>query len=169
MSSWANAAADGIASGWNAAKDFGKNVWSGISDGASNLWNSTKETAAEVADGVTGAVGAAAGYVDSVVNKLSGKQAETQLAVYKAFLNAGFSKNQALALTAEVGRENDYNANAVWGGHTDAAKDKNGNSISNLGFISWNRERRAKLIERARAAGVLAGPNQITQNQAGIS
>ena len=29
-------------------------------------------------------------------------------AVYQAFLNAGFSHNQARALTAEVGRENGF-------------------------------------------------------------
>ncbi len=171
VSGWWKSSKEALSSGWNSAKS--------LYNGAVNLASRGIEAAANfgsnVADGARGVIGAAGGaiggaveYASNVINKLSGKQSEIQLSVYKSFLNAGFSKNQAMALTAEVGRENGYDPKYVFGGHTDAAKDKNGNPISNLGFISWNQGRRLTLIERAKAAGVLAGPNQIAQNQAGM-
>ena len=52
--------------------------------------------------------------------------------VYSAFIKAGFSPNQAKALTAEVGRENAYQSKYIFGHHTDMA-----NSADNLGFFSW--------------------------------
>lgn len=63
------------------------------------------------------------------------------VAVYNAYRNAGLSHNQALAVTAEVGRENSFNANILFGNHTDPARDKNGKKIRNLGMLSWNQGR----------------------------
>lgn len=63
------------------------------------------------------------------------------VAVYNAYVNAGLSHNQALAVTAEVGRENSFNANVLFGNHIDPARDKNGNKIRNLGMLSWNQGR----------------------------
>lgn len=63
------------------------------------------------------------------------------VAVYNAYVNAGLSHNQALAVTAEVGRENSFNANVLFGNHTDPARDKNGKKIRNLGMLSWNQGR----------------------------
>lgn len=178
-SSWWQSTKNAVSEWFKSSRDTLGNVasstWSGIKSAYNSAVDMTSrgiEVAANVGSnvmqGASDAVSTAANYATNVINKLSGKQSETQLSVYKAFLNAGFSKNQAMALTAEVGRENDYVSKFVFGGHTDAARDKNGNPISNLGFISWNRGRRTKLIERAKAAGVLTGPNQIAENQAGL-
>lgn len=71
---------------------------------------------------------------------LGGGQKDMMQAVFSAFKNAGFSPNQAKALTAEVGRENDYSAKAVFGNHTDAANGK-----TNTGFFSWQGDRSAAL------------------------
>lgn len=162
---WWQATRDATSSWWKSAKESVSNT---VAPAWADLKASVLDTATNIGSNVIDGLGKAGDYASNVINKLSGKQSEVQLSVYKSFLNAGFSKNQAMALTAEVGRENDYNPKYVFGGHTDAAKDKNGRSISNLGFISWNRERRDRLIERARAAGVLVGPNNIAQSQAGM-
>lgn len=68
------------------------------------------------------------------------------VAVYKAYRNAGLSHSQALAVTAEVGRENSFNASTLFGNHTDPAASKNGKKIRNLGMLSWN-QGRDKMLE----------------------
>lgn len=68
------------------------------------------------------------------------------VAVYNAYVNAGLSHNQALAITAEVGRENSFNASTAFGNHTDPARNKKGGKIRNLGFLSWN-QGRDKMLE----------------------
>lgn len=170
---WWQSTRDATAAWWKSTKEAVSNSslgtgWKNFAAANVKLYEGAKEFGSSVVDSTKSGLSAAGDYASNIINKLSGKQSEVQLSVYKSFLNAGFSKNQAMALTAEVGRENDYNPKHVFGGHTDAAKDKNGRSISNLGFISWNRERRDRLVERARAAGVLTGPNSIAQSQAGM-
>lgn len=71
---------------------------------------------------------------------------------YQAFLNAGMSPNQARAITAEVGRENDFNPSVVFGQHTDANRKV---STPNIGFISWNGARRDALIKDLARQGLL--------------
>ena len=171
--SWWQSTRDATAAWWKSTKETVSNSslgtgWKNFAAANVKLYEGAKELGSSAVESAKEGLSAAGDYATNIINKLSGKQSEVQLSVYKSFLNAGFSKNQAMALTAEVGRENDYNPKFVFGGHTDAAKDKNGRSISNLGFISWNRERRERLVERARAAGVLVGPNNIAQSQAGM-
>lgn len=69
--------------------------------------------------------------------------------VYQAFLKAGFSSNQAKALTAEVGRENAYQSKYIFGHHTDMA-----NSADNLGFFSWQGERKKNLLNKLQQKGL---------------
>lgn len=76
-------------------------------------------------------------------------------AVYRAFRNGGLSHNQALAITAEVGRENGFNPKYVFGGHIDPAGAKGGGTIQNTGFLSWNGSRGANLQNYLRQAGVM--------------
>lgn len=168
--SWWQSTKDATAAWWKSSKEAVNNNYGWQTFKAVNMkmYEAAKDFGGSVIDSAKSGLSSAGDYATNIINKLSGKQSEVQLSVYKSFLNAGFSKNQAMALTAEVGRENDYNPKFVFGGHTDAAKDKNGRPISNLGFISWNRERRDRLVERARAAGVLVGPNNIAQTQAGM-
>lgn len=80
---------------------------------------------------------------------------ELQKMVYQAFINAGFTKEQAKALTAEVGRENDFRKDILFGSHVDPASAKNGNPIVNSGMISWNGSRRAALVKMLNDAGLV--------------
>lgn len=76
---------------------------------------------------------------------------ELQKAIFNAFRKAGLSVNQAKAITAEVGRENDYRDDVVYGYHKDAA-----NGLSNVGMISWQGKGRAgKLEELLKSKGLL--------------
>ena len=84
--------------------------------------------------------------------------------VYKAYRNAGLSHNQAMAITAEVGRENSFNPNTLFGTHPDPARDKNGNIIRNVGMLSWNQGRDAQVLNYMRNAGVLGQQSQANLN-----
>lgn len=84
--------------------------------------------------------------------------------VYKAYRNAGLSHNQAMAITAEVGRENNFNPNTLFGTHPDPARDKNGNIIRNVGMLSWNQGRDAQVLNYMRNAGVLGQQSQANLN-----
>ena len=84
--------------------------------------------------------------------------------VYKAYRNAGLSHNQAMAITAEVGRENSFNPSTLFGTHTDPAKDKNGGAIRNVGMLSWNQGRDTQVLNAMRNAGVLGQQSQANLN-----
>lgn len=84
--------------------------------------------------------------------------------VYKAYRNAGLSHNQAMAITAEVGRENSFNPSILFGTHTDPAKDKNGGAIRNVGMLSWNQGRDTQVLNAMRNAGVLGQQSQANLN-----
>lgn len=70
---------------------------------------------------------------------------------YNAFVKAGFSRNQALALTAEIGRENDFSPRTMFGNHQDLNKKVSG---TNLGFFSWNGSRKTNLIRHLESEGL---------------
>jgi len=75
--------------------------------------------------------------------------------IYNAFLKAGFSQNQSIALTGEVGRENSFNDAALFGEHQDPASFTKGRGrIMNAGMISFNNERRARLEQYMASQGV---------------
>lgn len=84
--------------------------------------------------------------------------------VYKAYRNAGLSHNQAMAITAEVGRENSFNPSILFGTHTDPAASKNGNIIRNVGMLSWNQGRDAQVLNYMRNVGVLGQRSQANLN-----
>lgn len=104
------------------------------------------------ADVALGGVKALQGVVQNIVGSptIGKDKSNNRLAVYNAFISAGFSKNQALALTAEVGRENEFNMKTMFGTHTDL-----GNSATNLGFFSWQGDRKAKLVKFLKNSGVI--------------
>ena len=79
--------------------------------------------------------------------------------VYQAFINQGLSPNQARIITAEVGRENDFQPQYVFGRHVDASNGK-----VNLGMISWQGGRGAALDKRLRSKGLI-GRNGIARSQ----
>lgn len=80
--------------------------------------------------------------------------------VYQSFLNQGLSANQARALTAEVGRENDFKPNNLFGSHGDAANGK-----TNLGFFSWQGARRENLIKHLQGRGLIDKNGNIERSQ----
>ena len=80
----------------------------------------------------------------------SKEQDANQTGVLNAFLKAGFTKNQAIALTAEVGRESDYNSKNLYGYHKDAA-----NGAVNMGMISWQGDRAKRLEEHMQSKGLI--------------
>lgn len=59
---------------------------------------------------------------------------------FNAFVNAGFSENQAKSLVAEVGRENSFNPQTLFGRHTDPY-----NKVTNVGMFSWQGKRGQEL------------------------
>lgn len=86
------------------------------------------------------------------------------VAVYRAYRNAGLSHTQAMAVTAEVGRENSFNPNILFGAHIDPARDKNGNIIRNIGMLSWNGGRGKNIAGYLQSRGLL-GSNGMVRNQ----
>lgn len=83
------------------------------------------------------------------------------IGTYKAFIKAGFSRNQSLALTAEVGRENDFSPNLMFGNHQDLNTKVKG---SNLGFFSWNSTRKQNLIKHLTSEGLSANMPRTQQS-----
>lgn len=83
--------------------------------------------------------------------------------VYKAWLSAGLSDNQARIITAEVGRENDYQSRYLWGGHNDPANGK-----YNLGMISWQKDRGEDLYKYLNARGFIKN-GQIVKSQEALN
>lgn len=81
--------------------------------------------------------------------------------VYQAFINNGYSPNQARAITAEVGRENDFNPNYLFGSHWDSNR-------TNIGMISWNQGRRTNLLNHMKQAGLLNKDNTFPRTQAAL-
>lgn len=90
------------------------------------------------------------------------------IAVYRAYRNAGLSHNQALAITAEVGRENSFSAGILFGNHTDPAANSGGKPIRNMGMLSWNQGRDVGLERYLNQQGVMRG-GQMAKTQANLN
>lgn len=84
--------------------------------------------------------------------------------VYQSFVDLGWSPNQARIMTAEVGRENDFNPKALFGRHVDASNGK-----VNLGMISWQGSRGKQLDKTLRAKGLIDGKGNIVRSQASLN
>lgn len=85
-----------------------------------------------------------------------------QQSVMKAFEKAGLSKNQARIITAEVGRENSFDPNVVFGAHTDDSNKK-----TNVGLLSWQGGRESPLLARLKSKGLYVD-GKIKQSQAAL-
>lgn len=92
--------------------------------------------------------------------KLSGEADKNQSAVYNSMIKAGFSKSQAMALTAEVGREGGYSSDHLFGTHKDEA-----NNLTNMGMISWQGSRRTRMLEHLTKKGLYKN-GQMVRGQA---
>lgn len=92
-------------------------------------------------------------------SELHSSRKNNMIAVYNSFLKAGMSEAQAKAMTAEIGRENDF-GNNLWKTHTDH---KNGKM--NVGMMSWQNGRDKKLLEYLKKKGVLNKDGSIQRTQ----
>ncbi|TWV80417.1 hypothetical protein [Moraxella sp. VT-16-12] len=90
------------------------------------------------------------------------------VAVYNGYRKAGLTPNQALAITAEVGRENNFQASVIFGTHSDPAKSKNGKTIRNVGMLSWNQGRDKRAVNFLTHAGVMNRDGTMQRTQANI-
>lgn len=134
--------------GWGAGAvqagmDFAKDVQQ------NGLGNAVGNVGSGMADGAT-----------AIYEKLTGKAKDNQMSVYKAFRHAGLNDNQARIITAEVGRENDYNSRYLFGGHNDPHNGK-----YNLGFISWQGDRGKNLYNYLNQKGLIDSSGKIKQAQ----
>ncbi len=91
------------------------------------------------------------------------KSISNQMMVYKAWRSAGLSDNQARIITAEVGRENDYQSKYLFGGHSDPKNKK-----YNLGMISWQKERGEALHKHLKDLGLIQN-GQIVKTQEALN
>ncbi|MFV5348656.1 phage tail tip lysozyme [Acinetobacter soli] len=134
---------------------FATNPVSTLRKGASTLWESAQQ-------GVYDLTG---GRIGNDVNSPIGKNTtEKQVSIYNSMRKAGFSKNQAIALTASVGRENDYNDNNLFGTHYDAA-----NGAKNMGMISWQGDRQKRLQQFMSKRGLIDRSGNIIKGQASLN
>lgn len=85
---------------------------------------------------------------------------ELQQMVYKAFRNNGLSDNQAKIMTAEVGRENSYDPNVLFGMHSDPK-----NKAVNVGMFSWQGDRGKKLYGQLKSKGLIGSDSRIFRTQ----
>ena len=78
---------------------------------------------------------------------------------FDAFVNAGFSENQAKSLVAEVGREGSFNPENVFGYHVDPQ-----NKAVNVGMFSWQKSR-GKDLEKSLSEKGLIKDGKIERSQ----
>jgi hypothetical protein len=86
-----------------------------------------------------------------------------RMAVYDAFKSAGFSDMQARALTAEVGRENDYRPENLFGHHKDMT------GPTNFGIISFEGSRLVAVKNRLKSKGLLTAKGTAKENQESLN
>ncbi|KQD03318.1 tape measure protein [Acinetobacter soli] len=94
---------------------------------------------------------------------LNNKNLENGYRVYQAFLKAGLSSNQSLAIAAQVGREGDFKNSNLFGSHTD-----NNNGATNVGMLSWQGSRAKELLKDLRSKDLLNVDGSIKQTQEAI-
>lgn len=88
---------------------------------------------------------------------------QLQKQVYQAYLDAGLSPSQARIITAEVGRENSFNPNTVFGVHSDPK-----NKALNLGMLSWQGSRAKSLYNYMHSKGLIQNGSMV-RNQAALN
>jgi len=76
----------------------------------------------------------------SKVDRKSLKNSEKAVQVFEAFKSAGFTDVQSKQLTGQIFRENSFHDRYLFGTHRDPA-----NKITNIGMISWQKERAVNL------------------------
>jgi len=86
--------------------------------------------------------------------------------VYNSFISAGFSPQQAKALTAEAGRENDFRANKIFGTHAEPGGGAGTHGRENIGIFSWgDPKRHAEFVNFMRENGGYDENGQLKRDQ----
>lgn len=153
----------------NGYKDITPDIAKAILDGAQahqNLEKHVKSTKPKSSGGSGGNRSRSSGRSGGSGNSKKSKSISSndmQTMVYKAWISAGLSEKQALAMTAEVGRENDYAIKYLFGGHTDKSNKK-----ANLGMLSWQGSRRDELIKYLKQVGAYKN-GRIEQSQEALN
>lgn len=106
----------------------------------------------------------AAGNKNTAGNVATDRKAR-QLGMFNALRKAGMSDDRALALVGQIGRENDF-GDAMFGTHTDPAKDKNGKDIKNGGVLSWNSGRYKNFSKFMTDRGLMDAKGNMPKTQA---
>ena len=106
--------------------------------------------------GGLGGTGANSGALTTQTQRMQG--------VIRAFMNQGLSVEQAQILAAEVGRENSFKSEFLFGNHTDAANGK-----KNVGMFSWQGPRADKLLQYLKVRGLVDESGNIRQTQAALN
>lgn len=91
-----------------------------------------------------------------------GGTTDIQKGLYDAFRHAGFSVKQAIALTAEVGRENDYRIELIFGHHRDSGR-------WNAGMLSWNQARGTRFMEHMNHRGMVDQYGKLLTTQTSLN
>ena len=78
--------------------------------------------------------------------------------LYDEFRSLGYTDEGSKRVIAEIGREGSFANQNLFGTHSDPAT-----GIINQGIISWNAERRTKLLSEAKKAGVLDTSGNLKQ------
>jgi hypothetical protein len=78
--------------------------------------------------------------------------------LYDEFRSLGYTDEGSKRVIAEIGREGSFANQNLFGTHSDPAT-----GIANQGMISWNAERRTKLLSEAKKAGVLDTSGNLKQ------
>jgi len=91
----------------------------------------------------------------------SAEQKENMSMTYEAYRKQGLSHNQAATMTSEVGRENDFNSQFMFGTHTDKAGGQN------IGMISMQGDRNPALREYMKQKGLMQS-GKMERSQAAI-
>jgi hypothetical protein len=134
-----------------------------IREKGTELGAAARETVSDTTDKVFGNTPEHHGHADR--KRLPGGgdrgKAERERMVYKAFRKQGYSHEGALALSAEVGRENSFQEKFLFGGHKDQNKGQN------IGFFSWQGPRRKQLEEFLKSKGLFKD-GHIVKGQASL-
>ena len=149
--------------GWLAGKALWNNASDGIKETISDIAGSTvdkwkaKFGNKEAQDRLDTNANTRDGTIDKIATptKVPKNQKAMMRSVYNAYVKAGLSPQQARVITAQVGRENDYNPDVIFGYHNDPA------TGHNIGMLSWQGSRNSQLKQRLAAKGLLTGNGMV--------
>lgn len=98
----------------------------------------------------------------AAASSVNGNQKQIIGQMYDAAISSGFSHNQTIALLGDIGRENDFQLDNIFGSHKDPARGEN------LGMVSWQGDRRKNLEKYLSGRGLLNADGTIKRSQEGL-